>query len=121
MEPGVFYLEDVVEPEPVVHGDVPDDAEYDDMIQEPRPDVDDVDTYDRYLNAEIMVERDGEPVRARVVKRARADTGAPIGRAHVNPLFDTREYDCIFDDGTTKRYTANIIAENLYSQCDSKG
>jgi hypothetical protein len=121
MEPDVFYLEDVEAPEPVVHGVVPQDDEYGDMIQEPRPDVDDVDTYDRYLNAEIMIERDGEPVRARVVKRARADTGAPIGRAHANPLFDTREYDCIFDDGTTDRYTANIIAENLYSQCDSEG
>jgi hypothetical protein len=38
-------------------------------------------------------------------------------------LFDTQEFDhCIFDDGTTKHYTANmIIAENLYSQCDSEG
>jgi hypothetical protein len=90
------------------------------MIQESRPDVD-VDTYDRYLNAEVIVERDGEPLRARVVKRARSETGSPIGRSHTNPLFDTREYDCIFDDGTFERYTANIIAENLYSQCDSDG
>jgi hypothetical protein len=63
MEPGVFYpLRDVEAPEPVVHaGDVPTDEEYGDMIQEPLPDVDDVDTYDHYLNAEIVVERDGEP------------------------------------------------------------
>jgi hypothetical protein len=25
------------------------------------------------------------------------------------------------DDGTIERYTANVIAENLYSQCDSEG
>jgi hypothetical protein len=56
-----------------------------------------------------------------VVKRARTENGLPIGRAHRNPLFDTREYDCVFDDGTMERYTANVIAENLYSQVDSEG
>jgi hypothetical protein len=25
------------------------------------------------------------------------------------------------DDGTVERYTANVIAENLYSQCDFEG
>jgi hypothetical protein len=25
------------------------------------------------------------------------------------------------DDSTIERYTANVIAENLYSQCDSEG
>jgi hypothetical protein len=110
LEPGLFYLDDDLEP--TAPEDMPTDAEYGDMIQEARPDVD-VESYDRYLNAEVILERDGEPVRARVAKRA--------GRSHTNPLFDTREYDCIFDDGTVERYTANIIAENHYLQCDSDG
>jgi hypothetical protein len=121
MEPGLFYLEDVESPEPADEANIPADVEYGDMIHEPRPDVDDIDTYDRYLNAEVVINRDGEPLRARVVKRAKSESGAPIGHSHTNPLFDTREYDCIFDDGTMERYTANIIAENLYSQCDSEG
>jgi hypothetical protein len=121
MEPGLFYLEDVESPEPVDETNIPDDAEYGDMIHEPRPDVDDIDTYDQYLNAEVVIDRDGEPLRARVAKRAKSELGAPIGHSHTNPLFDTREYDCIFDDGTMERYTANIIAENLYSQCDREG
>jgi hypothetical protein len=120
LEPGLFYLEDMESPDPADDPNIPTDAEYGDMLQEPRPDVD-VDTYDRYLSAEIIVNRDGEPMRARVVKRARSETGASIGQFHTNPLFDTREYDCIFDDGMFERYTANIIAENLYSQCDSDG
>jgi hypothetical protein len=120
LEPGLFYLDDMESPDPADDTNIPTDAEYGDMLQEPRPDVD-ADTYDRYLNAEIIVDRDGEPIRARVVKRARSETGASIGQFHANPLFDTREYDCIFDDGTLERYTANIIAENLYSQCDSDG
>jgi hypothetical protein len=121
LEPGLFYLEDMETPELEDDHNVPNEDEYGDMVQEPRPDVDDVDTYDRYLNVEVVLNRDGEPLRARVVKRAKLELGAPIGRAHTNPLFDTREYDCIFDDGTMERYTANIIAENLFSQCDSEG
>ena len=34
---------------------------------------------------------------------------------------DTREYEVEFIDGTTERYSANIMAENIYSQCDLEG
>jgi hypothetical protein len=120
-EQGVFYLEDEDE-DPYDPTLVPTDAEYGDMITDPRPDVDEVDVYDKYLNAEFLIHcAGGDSVRARVAKRARADTGEWIGRRHTNPIFDTREYECILDDGTVERYTANVIAENLYSQCDSEG
>jgi hypothetical protein len=73
------------------------------------------------VNAEIIVDCDGEPTHARVIKHARTDGGKPIGQSHWNPLFDTREYDCVFNDGTMEHYTANIIAENLYLQVDNEG
>jgi hypothetical protein len=38
-----------------------------------------------------------------------------------NPLFDTHAYEPVLDDGTIKRFLANVIAENLYSQCDTEG
>jgi len=44
-----------------------------------------------------------------------------IGRAHNNPLFDTREYEVEFTDGTHEKYQANIIAENMYAQVDDEG
>jgi hypothetical protein len=47
--------------------------------------------------------------------------GEPIGRAHNNPLFDTRQYEVEFTDSTHERYQANIIAENMYAQVDSEG
>jgi hypothetical protein len=97
------------------------DEEYGDMIQEPMSDVDDVETYDKYLNAEFVINRGDERIRVRVNKRARTDNCNVIGQAHKNPMFDTREYECILDNRTIKRYSANIIAENLYSQCDDKG
>jgi hypothetical protein len=122
-DPNLFYLDDE-------DGDdlgnnwnpnVPTDAEYDDMIQEPKPDVDDIETYDKYLNSEFVIDRGGEQVRARVAKRARSDSGLPIGHSHANPLFDTREYECVTEDGVTERYSANVIAENIYAQCDDEG
>jgi hypothetical protein len=76
----VFYLEDEDE-DPHNPTLVPTDAEYGDMITDPRQDVDEVDVYDKYLNAEFLIHRaDGDSVRARVAKRARADTGEWIGR-----------------------------------------
>jgi hypothetical protein len=46
LEPGLFYLEDMETPELEDDHNVPNEDEYGDMVQEPRPDVDDVDTYD---------------------------------------------------------------------------
>lgn len=45
----------------------------------------------------------------------------PIGMAHLNPLLDTRQYEVNLEDGTTDAYFANIMAENLYSQCGLEG
>ena len=55
-----------------------------------------------------------------VVKRSQGLDGDPIGHAHVNPLFDTREYEVEFTDGTHERYQANVIAENMYAQVDDE-
>ena len=60
-------------------------------------------------------------MQARVTKRAQTEDGVPIGHRNTNPLLDTREYECLLDDGVTERYTANQIAENIYSQCDAEG
>jgi hypothetical protein len=92
---GWFYLENVDDDaNNDVHGGqqlgiIPTDEEY------PCPDVNDVETFKCYLNAEFIVHRGDEASQARVVKGARADTGALIGKSHDNPLFDTREYECI--------------------------
>ena len=99
---------------------IPTDEEYGDMIQPERIDVD-LDAYDNFLNSEILIDRGGEKVRARVAKRARTDAGEPVGVRHTNPYLDTREYECVTDDGVMERYTANQIAENIFSQCDEEG
>ncbi|KAI2494625.1 Reverse transcriptase (RNA-dependent DNA polymerase) [Fragilaria crotonensis] len=77
--------------------------------------------FDRYLTAEIVTDRGGELLRGTVKSRKRDHDGKPIGSSHSNPLLDTREYLVCFEDGTEDTYTANLIAECLYSQIDDAG
>jgi hypothetical protein len=57
----------------------------------------------------------------KVIKRAKGEDGNPIGLRNSNPLINTREYEVLMPNGATVSYTANVIAENLYSQVDSEG
>ena len=118
----VFYLQD--EDAPLIANeaaDIPEDSEYGDMMQPPKPEVDEYETFDQYLGAEFLVNNNGESVPAKVQKRARDNSGKPIGKRNENSLLDTREYDCILDDGSVYRYHANVIAENIFAQCDDEG
>ena len=77
--------------------------------------------FDKYLGAEINLNRGGQVLRGRVVGRKRDNDGNPVGRASDNPLLDTREYLVEFVDGSTEAYTTNLIAEAMYSQVDEEG
>jgi bifunctional pyridoxal-dependent enzyme with beta-cystathionase and maltose regulon repressor activities len=43
------------------------------------------------------------------------------GRAPTQTLFDTREYENEFADGTRDKYQANVITDNMFAQVDSEG
>jgi hypothetical protein len=43
------------------------------------------------------------------------------GTSHRDVMFDTRAYILEFPDGAEAEYTANIIAENMYAQCNIDG
>jgi Reverse transcriptase (RNA-dependent DNA polymerase) len=110
--PGVAYNPDLV----------PTEEEYGDMLLADRPEADEEEVVDRYINAELILDLgSGAERRGRVTKRARGLDGEPIGTSHANPLFDTREYLIEFTDGSVDRYRANIIAENMYAQVDDEG
>ena len=104
------------------HGVAPDDEEYGDMLRGEQPEDDDEEAIDCYLNMELIMDvgTSGKR-RGRVIKQSRGPDGEPIGRAHTNPLFDTREYDIEFTDGAIERYMANVIAENMFAQVDEEG
>ena len=119
--PGMLYEEDIED----------EFGEVDEGIDNPLPvdpsalagDVEeDPNTFDEYLGAELILDAgpEGSPLRGRVIKRAKGEDGNPIGTAHGNPLLDTRRYEVEFN-GIPHEYTANQIAENLFSQVDSEG
>jgi hypothetical protein len=76
---------------------------------------------DNYLSAKIMLPRGGTMVKGRVAARKRGRDGNPIGFANPNPILDTRSYIVHFDDGDQTELTANMIAQSMYSQCDTDG
>jgi hypothetical protein len=63
----------------------------------------------------------GDVTRAKVTGRKRDADGLPVGLRNHNPILDTREYEVEFPDGATDVFTANIIAESMYSQINGEG
>jgi hypothetical protein len=99
-----------------------DGAVDDDDLQ--RSDADDYtpEAFDQYVTAEIVTDRGGDVLRGTVKSRKRDQDGKPIGSSNPNPLVDTRGYLVCFEDhGTEETYTANLIAESVYSQIDNDG
>ena len=76
---------------------------------------------DQYLNVELNFPLGGEMAQGQVQSRKRDNDGNPIGRAHANPILDTREYVVKFANGEEAELTANAIAQSMYSQCDPDG
>jgi hypothetical protein len=93
------------------------------MHTDERPEDNDEEAVDNYLNVELIMNMGtNDERRGCVVKRSWGLDSEPIGRAHVNPLFDTREYEIEFNDGTHEKYQANVIAENMFAQqVDNEG
>ena len=56
-----------------------------------------------------------------MIGHKRDNLGRPVGSAHPNPILDTRAYNVKFPDGHVEEFTANVIAESVYSQVDRKG
>ena len=103
---------------------VGDDGEtitIDDKLKAPEADDYTPEALDRYLASEVMVNRDGELIRGAVVSRRKDLNGIPVGKANSNPILDTREYVIEFDDGSEDIYTANLVAENIYSSVNAEG
>jgi hypothetical protein len=120
-----FFLEDETLIDHVPNGMVtPDDTDYDDMLVDDKPERDELpdDLTDKYIGTELILGIGlGNERRGRVTKRAKGLYGEEVGRAHTNPLFDTREYVVEFTDGTEENYFANVIAENMFAQVDGEG
>jgi hypothetical protein len=83
------------------NGITPMEEEYDGMILEECPKADDKEALDKYLNMELrMGARTDDERWGWVIKHAKDIGSEPVGCAHANPFFDTREYEVEFTDGT---------------------
>jgi hypothetical protein len=80
-----------------------------------------VDTYDQYVGAHVRVPIGDEIRSGKVLWRKRELDGTVRGRSNANSMLDTSTYEIEFPGGRSDEYTANVIAENMYSQCDSEG
>ena len=96
------------------------------IMEEPEASMPEVDDFtpeelDEYIGAHVLLPVGSEVLRAVVKRRTHDDDGRPIGLKNPNPMLDTREYELQLPDGSTEVYSANIIAENIFSQMDDEG
>ena len=123
---GTPYIEDIMLDDGGIGNDhrtgiIPTDEEYGSMLVTEKSDADDFESYDKYIGSQILLDLGHQRLQGRVVKRTKGPGGETIGRAHSNPMFDTRAYVVQFNDGSVGEYTANVVAENVYAQIDSEG
>jgi len=104
-----------------INGDGQEIINIDDDLKVPDSDDYTPEALDRYLSAEVMINRDGDLIRGTVVSRRKDLNGIPVGKEDSNPILDTREYIVDFEDGSKEVYTANLVAENIYSTINDEG
>jgi hypothetical protein len=80
-----------------------------------------VDTYDQYVGSHVRVPIGDEIRSGKVVRRKRDMDGTVRGKPNANSMLDTMTYEIEFPDGLSDEYTTNVIAENMYAQCDIEG
>ena len=85
------------------------------------PDRDEFQVFDEYIGAEVNLPYMDQMISGKVKSRKRNLDGTPKGTRNKKTMFDTREYVVEFPDGAEREYTANIIAENMYAQCNPDG
>ena len=76
---------------------------------------------DTLINAEVLLPHHESTALATVLRRTVDADGKLIGTYNDNPILNTMVYDCVFPDGTTKEYSANLIAESIYNGVDYDG
>ena len=74
---------------------------------------------DVLINAQVLLDYGDSAALARVIRRAVDSDGKVIGSWDSNPILNTLVYECEFDDGTIKEYSANVIASNIYEEGDA--
>jgi hypothetical protein len=111
-----------------IHADIPTPEhemyEDDDVsVQGPVPDIDNItpEMQDGYIGAQVNLPYGGTYRSGTVKRRKHNDDGELEGVADSNPICDTRTYEVELEGGELVAYSVNMIAENMYAQCDIDG
>lgn len=99
---------------------------YGDDIEGTRTHVADIDNVtpeqqDNYIGAKVNLPFRGTAQQGKVTKRAQDNDGQLTGTKNDNPILDTHTYEVEFPDGATAEFSANVIAEHMFAQCDPVG
>ncbi len=76
---------------------------------------------DTLINNDVLLPKGGGDALAKVMLRSVDSNGIVIGELNENSILKTILYKCEFEDGTTKEYTANMIASNIFQESDTDG
>ncbi len=73
------------------------------------------------INTEVMLPNGNSMAIVKVVRCGVDNEGHLVGTFNDNPLLNTLLYDCKFNDGTTRAYSVNTIASNIFMELDADG
>jgi hypothetical protein len=73
------------------------------------------------INIDVFLLKGEGNALTKVMRRSVDSNGKVIGKFNENLLLNTILYKCKFEDGTTKEYTANMIASNIFQESDADG
>ena len=73
------------------------------------------------LHAEVQMQTGNGMMQGKVLRRAMSPDGKIPGRYDDNPVLNSLVYEVEFTDGSVREYAANLIAENMITQCDEDG
>ena len=95
--------------------------EWSDPVDSAGNPIDQQPLYDKLINAELFLQHGENIVNSKIIGRSIGSDGQTFGTYDDNPALNTMVYDIEFPDGEVKEYSANVIAENMYSQVDDEG
>ena len=73
------------------------------------------------INNEELILHGEELLIDKVLRKSVDKQGKVIGNPDENPILNTLIYDVEFPGGNIKKYSANVIAENVLVNFDSEG
>ena len=77
--------------------------------------------YKKMLNSEVSMQLNDRMSTGKIARRSLGTDGRMIGSYDNNPMLNTVVYDVGFPAGSSREYSANVIAENIISQVDDDG